>query len=150
VILGELPIGSSFPNLNNVGPLLPGYNNTKQRLTSIPYDGAGHNQIIGQSLIYRIVVSPEEFPFKIERLRENEHLSFSRHNVPASYVGCTNMKDGLEAFKSTIRECSQTIPFDILYQFQALVQNGYLLPHTVQNRLSPKPRWQHFLSQHLR
>ncbi len=45
------------------------------------------------------------------------------------------MAEGLASFKSAVAECSQMIPFDILYQFQALVQNGYLLPYTARNLL---------------
>jgi hypothetical protein len=109
----------------------------RERLSKIPHDNADHGEVLGQSLIYCITVSPAEFTSKIERLkRENEYLEFSPHTVPIASVGCTYMAHGMASFKSTIAACSQTIPFEILYQFQALVQNGYLLPHTVQALLS--------------
>lgn len=104
----------------------------RERLSRIPHDDADHGAVVGQSLIYSITISPEDFASKTERLRENEYLNFTSHNVPVDLFSCKYMAEGLASFKSAIAECSQTIPFDILYQFQALVQNGYLLPHITQ------------------
>ncbi|KAI1424802.1 RNA dependent RNA polymerase-domain-containing protein [Xylaria sp. FL1777] len=108
----------------------------RQRLSQIPHDSANHGAILGQSLIYSITLSADDFASKIDRLRENEYLELTPHNVPITSIGCSYMDEGLTSFKSTVVKCSQTgIPFDILYQFQALVQNGYLLPHTAQSLL---------------
>ncbi|KAI0856865.1 RNA dependent RNA polymerase-domain-containing protein [Xylaria cubensis] len=107
----------------------------RERLSKIPHDSADHGEVLGQSLIYSIILSPEEFASNIERLRENEYLSLATYNVPLVSFGCSYMAEGLASFKSIIIKCSQIIPFDILYQFQALVQNGYLLPHTAQDLL---------------
>ncbi|KAI1369009.1 RNA dependent RNA polymerase-domain-containing protein [Xylaria arbuscula] len=104
----------------------------KERLSKIPHENTDHEFIVGQSLIYSIMLSPEDFAPKIERLRKIEYLKFIPHNIPVALSNCKYMDEALASFKSTIAECSQTIPFDILYQFQALVQNGYLLPHIVQ------------------
>ncbi|KAI0450408.1 RNA dependent RNA polymerase-domain-containing protein [Xylaria acuta] len=107
----------------------------RERLSKIPHDSADHGEVLGQSLIYSITLSPEEFGSKIERLRENEYLNFSTYNIPVVSFGCSYMAEGLASFKSTIVGYSQTIPFDTLYQFQALVQNGYLIPRTARNLL---------------
>ncbi|KAJ8129303.1 hypothetical protein O1611_g4329 [Lasiodiplodia mahajangana] len=108
----------------------------RERLSKIPHDNADHSKVLGQSLIYCIKFSPVEFTSKTERLKgENEYLEFLPYNVPILSTGCSYMADGLASFASTVAACSQTIPFEILYQFQALVQNGYLLPHTVQKLL---------------
>ncbi|KAI0469337.1 RNA dependent RNA polymerase-domain-containing protein [Xylaria cf. heliscus] len=107
----------------------------RERLSEIPHDSADHGRVLGQSLIYSIKLSPEEFASKVERLRENEYLNLSTYNVSVASFGCNYMAEGLASFKSTIVGYSQTIPFDTLYQFQALVQNGYLLPHTAGNLL---------------
>ncbi|KAI1108683.1 RNA dependent RNA polymerase-domain-containing protein [Nemania sp. NC0429] len=107
----------------------------RERLNKIPHDSTNHGEVIGQSLIYCVTLSPAEFATKIERLRENEYLEFSLHNVPVASVSNSYMTEGLASFKSAVSKLSQTIPFDILYQFQALVQNGYLLPRTVENLL---------------
>ncbi|KAI0420341.1 RNA dependent RNA polymerase-domain-containing protein [Xylaria grammica] len=107
----------------------------RERLSKIPHDVVDHGDIIGQSLIYSITISPEEFASKIERLRENEYLKVTSHNVPVASFGCSYMVEGLASFKAAVTKCAQTIPFDLLYQFQALVQNGYLLPATAQNLL---------------
>ncbi|KAI0909356.1 RNA dependent RNA polymerase-domain-containing protein [Ustulina deusta] len=107
----------------------------RERLSKIPHDNADHGEVIGQSFVYSIILYPEEFASKIERLRENEYLNLTPHNVPIASFGCSYMAEGLASFKSAVAECSQMIPFDILYQFQALVQNGYLLPYTARNLL---------------
>ncbi|TGJ87234.1 hypothetical protein E0Z10_g1521 [Xylaria hypoxylon] len=107
----------------------------RERLSKIPHDSADHSEIIGQSLIYFITLSPQEFTSKMERLKQNEYLEFTTHKVPIALFGCRYMAEGLTSFKSAVTKCAQTIPFDILYQFQALVQNGYLLPHTAQSLL---------------
>lgn len=124
---------SIFKNLGiNTTPGLP-RPGERERLSKIPHDNADHGKVLGQSLIYCITVSPAEYASKIEQLKsENEYLEFSPHNVPIASFGCNYMADGLASFRSTITACSQTVPFEILYQFHALVQNGYLLPHTVQ------------------
>ncbi|KAI0513140.1 RNA dependent RNA polymerase-domain-containing protein [Xylaria bambusicola] len=125
-LMGRL-VSNFSPNLSR--------SRLRERLSKIPHSSVNHGEVIGQSLIYSIVISPEEFAPKIERLKENEYLKFTRHNVPIALYHCNYMAKGLASFKSTIAECSQTIPFDILYQFQGLVQNGYLLPHIAQTLL---------------
>ncbi|KAI8634474.1 RdRP-domain-containing protein [Xylariaceae sp. FL1651] len=104
----------------------------RDRLSIIPHENADHGKVIGQSLIYCLIVSPQEFPVKIERLREKDRLNFSIHSFSASPIGRTYMPVELDNFKATLDKCSTTMPFDVLFQFQALVQNGYLLPRAVQ------------------
>ncbi|KAI0550393.1 RNA dependent RNA polymerase-domain-containing protein [Xylaria curta] len=119
--------GNFSINNQSSGPPRP-----RERLSQIPHDSVDHGGVLGQSLIYSISLSPEDFGSKIERLRENEYLNLATHNVPVPSFGCSYMAGELASFKSAIVKYSQTIPFDTLYQFQALVQNGYLLPHTAQ------------------
>ncbi|KAI0967985.1 RNA dependent RNA polymerase-domain-containing protein [Xylaria arbuscula] len=107
----------------------------RARLSKIPHDNADHGVIIGQSLIYSIVLSGEGFASKIDLLKKKEYLNITSHNVPITAFGCRYMAEGLSSFKSTVEEYSTQIAFDILYQFQALVQNGYLLPHTAKKLL---------------
>ncbi|KAI1736387.1 RNA dependent RNA polymerase-domain-containing protein [Xylaria scruposa] len=125
-MLGNLSINKSF------GAHRP---RLRERLSQIPHDSVDHGEVLGQSLIYSITLSPEDIASKIERLRENEYLNLTTYNVPVTSYGCSYMAGELASFKSTIDRCSQIIPFDTLYQFQALVQNGYLLPHTAQDLL---------------
>ncbi|KAI0432670.1 RNA dependent RNA polymerase-domain-containing protein [Xylaria sp. FL1042] len=128
-----VPLTMSMRNLNlNSRTSRTG---VRERLSKIPHGNMDHGDIIGQSLIYSVILSPEEFAPKIDRLRENEYLNFTPHNVPVVSYGGKYMPEALASFKSAIGKCSSTIPFDILYQFQALVQNGYLLPYTAQNLL---------------
>ncbi|TRX89845.1 hypothetical protein FHL15_009278 [Xylaria flabelliformis] len=125
-LVGNLSINKSF------GAPRP---RLRERLSKIPHDSADHGEVLGQSLIYSLILSPEEFASNIERLRENEYLNFATYNAPLVSFGSSYMAEGLASFKSIITKCSQIIPFDTLYQFQALVQNGYLLPHTAQDLL---------------
>ncbi|KAI0401535.1 RNA dependent RNA polymerase-domain-containing protein [Xylaria palmicola] len=94
----------------------------RERLSKIPHDNADHGEILGQSLIYSITLSPEEFTSKVARLMEND-----------TSINCSYMAEGFASFKSVIADCARIIPFDTLYQFQALVQNGYLLPLTAES-----------------
>ncbi|GAW26480.1 putative RNA-dependent RNA polymerase [Rosellinia necatrix] len=123
---------STFGNLSTGAATRPA---ERERVCKIPHSNADHSEVLGQSLVYRIILSPEEFASKIERLRRNEYLDFATENIPVASFGGSYMAEGLASFKSTVTECSPTIPFDTLYQFQGLVQNGYLLPHTAQSLL---------------
>ncbi|KAI1129860.1 RdRP-domain-containing protein [Nemania abortiva] len=127
---------SMFGNVSiNMGSSLP-RPGERERLSKIPHGNTDHGKVLGQSLIYCITLSPADFASKIDRLRnENEYLELSHHNVPIASIGCSYMADALASFTATIAAYSQTIPFDTLYQFQALVQNGYLLPYTARNLL---------------
>lgn len=102
----------------------------RKRLSHIPHLYANHSEVLGQSLVYCITVSPEELASKMERLRGNDYLNSYIYKVPVAFFGSRDVNEELVSFKHTLRRCSATIPFDILYQFQALVQNGYLLPRT--------------------
>ncbi|KAI2622616.1 RdRP-domain-containing protein [Xylaria nigripes] len=129
-------LASHMRGLSVFGPSRP-KPNVRKRLSEIP-DGRGlstHSDVLGQSLIYRVLVSPEEFTSKVEQLKKNDYLSVSYHNVSISTNGGKLMLDQLHDFDSLLLKCSTTIPFDILYQFQALVRNGYLLPRIVKTLL---------------
>ncbi|KAL7623670.1 hypothetical protein AAE478_005222 [Parahypoxylon ruwenzoriense] len=107
------------------------------RMSHLPHDSANHEEILGQSLVYRVQVSPLEFDINIQRLKDKDRLSFTNYNLPGFLPGRTFMTDGLRSFKHLVNKCSaaSAVPFDVLFQFQALVQNGYLLPQTVETLL---------------
>jgi len=107
----------------------------KKRVTRIRHDKLDHGAIIGQSLIYCITLEQELVVSHLARLRRIEHLNFTNYCVPVSSSLNCPMLDGWRVFKSTLENLSPIIPFDILYQFQALVQNGYLLPRTAEKLL---------------
>ncbi|KAI5928191.1 rna-dependent rna polymerase [Camillea tinctor] len=106
---------------------------TRSRINKIPHDEVPHEKIIGQSLVYCLSLSPVDFHFKVTQLKNKDHLSFSHYNFPTILTGRTSMITGLKEFAKTVAvaTASQQIPFDTLFQFEALVQNGYLLPQTV-------------------
>ncbi|CAJ2512005.1 Uu.00g076300.m01.CDS01 [Anthostomella pinea] len=108
----------------------PASDTTRTRLSHIPHH-TDHRDIMGQCLAYRIELSAADFHLKVKKLKEKDHLNFTYYNFTYYPHGRTYMVDGLQDFRGMINLCSKSIPFDVLFQLQALVQNGYLLPQTV-------------------
>lgn len=109
----------------------------RTRLDKLPHGrGENHADILGQSLIYCARVSPSDFHSRFEKLKKaKEQLAFVFYQFP--YTGQYSRSDMVSEMISTQRlldDCTTQgdIPFDVLFQFQALMQNGYLLPRTVQ------------------
>ncbi|KAI1860360.1 uncharacterized protein JN550_011512 [Neoarthrinium moseri] len=119
-------IGSILANLSisASGPPEP----TRERLTELPHDTKKHSEIIGQCLIYRLHLYPVDFQKKVNKLREKDVLPISSHGFPASTLANPGFPEGLKAFNQTVSELLDPLQFGILFQVQALVQNGYLLP----------------------
>ncbi|KAI2463835.1 RdRP-domain-containing protein [Annulohypoxylon bovei var. microspora] len=115
-------------------PASAAYKITKTRLSQLPHISGNHGAILGQSLVYRIQVSPSSFNSKLEHLKKKEKLTFSYYEFPNVQLGQTYMGDGMRTFRTLLNEyyANSVVPFDVLFQFQALVQNGYLLPQTVE------------------
>ncbi|RYP01261.1 hypothetical protein DL764_006264 [Monosporascus ibericus] len=109
----------------------------RTRLPEIPHYNGKHGEILGQTLVYFFEVSPEEFHYKTERLKDKQVLTLDHRNFPAIPLDYRPMyaAAGLEEFKAALASLPPTIPFDVRFQFQALVQNGYLLPQTVEQLL---------------
>ncbi|RYP64420.1 hypothetical protein DL770_009205 [Monosporascus sp. CRB-9-2] len=109
----------------------------RTRLPEMPHYNGGHGEILGQTLVYSFEVSPKEFHHKTEQLKDKQVLTLSWHNFPAIPRAYRPMyaATGLKAFKAALASLPLTIPFDVRFQFQALVQNGYLLPQTVEELL---------------
>ncbi|OTA99863.1 hypothetical protein M426DRAFT_324753 [Hypoxylon sp. CI-4A] len=109
------------------------------RLSHLPHVNDVHERVLGQSLVYRIQVSPSGFGSKLQQLKGKEKLaSFSHYEFPGSFLrGRTYIAEGMIAFKNFLDECyaKYKVPFSVLFQFQALVQNGYLLPKTCEDLL---------------
>ncbi|KAI0095603.1 RdRP-domain-containing protein [Daldinia grandis] len=116
------------------GPTPGAIKASRLRLSHLPHPSANHAAILGQSLVYSIQVPPIEFNSKLQRLKQKEKLKISYYDFPNALYGRTSMSEGNEAIKALLNEyrATSTIPFDILFQFQALVQNAYLLPQTVE------------------
>ncbi|KAI0834233.1 RdRP-domain-containing protein [Hypoxylon sp. FL0890] len=126
--LGSLMSRMGISNRNTV---------QRNRLSQLPHVSGNHEAILGQSLVYRIEVSPSNFNSKLQNLKEKEKLTVSYFDFPHVLRGRTYMADGLKLFTDLLDECYKEFPvhFDVLFQFQALVQNGYLLPQTVTDLL---------------
>ncbi|RYO82562.1 hypothetical protein DL763_008199 [Monosporascus cannonballus] len=109
----------------------------RTRLPEMPHYNGGHGEILGQTLVYSFEVSPQEFHYKTEQLKDKQVLTLVYHNfsvIPWVYRPMYTA-EGLKAFKAVLAALPPTIPFEVRFQFQALVQNGYLLPQTVEQLL---------------
>ena len=104
----------------------------RTRLAAIPNDKRKHGNVLGQTLVYSFTLSSVEFHHKIGQLRQNKLLTLSSHNLAQHSPGhqVLEMESGLKVLAKVLSE-SRSIPFDVKFQFQALVQNGYLPPQIV-------------------
>ncbi|KAI0007501.1 RdRP-domain-containing protein [Xylariaceae sp. FL0662B] len=117
-------------NLSQQGPGQG--NNTRTRLTQLPHHtGKSHGKIVGQSLVYCLSVSADNFHQRVEKLKAKERLSLTHHNLFGVFHQDSQMYKGMMELNELLQSYSNIVPFDVLFQFQALVQNGYLLPKTV-------------------
>ena len=109
---------------------------TKTRLTGLPSTTLSHSKIIGQALVYRVCVSPVDFYVLSNQLVQREVVSVIRHDVAIlpSYAQLS-VKNGMDLLNQTIRELSQTVPFAVMFQVEALARNNFLPPWTVQKIL---------------
>jgi hypothetical protein len=116
----------------------------RSRLTGLS-DGTSRHLAIGQSLVYQISLSPDGFDEMTRKLYERNVLPIYRHNVPTPPLHKRrSLADGLKQLSKSIQDCSDgsnIIPFGVLYQMEALVRNGYLLPWTVQGVLNNMVRF---------
>ncbi|KAI5860371.1 RdRP-domain-containing protein [Durotheca rogersii] len=118
---------------------------SRVRVSKLPHDLANHAEIVGQSLVYCLQVSPADFRYKLEVVKAKECFTVINHDLPGFSPKMTLMHTGQKEFKRVVEQFAtrNTVPFDILFQFQALVQNGYILPQvaaTLLGRLSRASR----------
>lgn len=104
------------------------------RLVALPDGSRTHEDVIGQCLVYQIRVRPEDFNYKIQNLHDID-LPITSHNLPRRSLSNSSFAEGMRAFHGTIQDLVTLLTFDILFQVQGLVQNGYLLPWTGKNLL---------------
>lgn len=106
---------------------------SRSRLTELPDGKSSHHEVLWQSMVYRISVLPVEFHEMTRKLSERNVLAIYHHNIPVlSLHKRRSLTIGLIEYNKSIQACSNIIPFSVLYQMEALVKNGFLLPWTVQ------------------
>ncbi|KAF2870449.1 RNA dependent RNA polymerase-domain-containing protein [Massariosphaeria phaeospora] len=114
----------------------------KTRLIELPGGSSSHHRILGQALVYQIPVSPYLFDETTRKLLDRDMLTIYHHNLVATPLHLRRtLQKGLTDFRETMQLCSSMVPFSVLYQLEALVINGYLLPWTVQALLGKM--WKH-------
>lgn len=123
----------------------PGQRAPRTRLSAIPHYGGGNEEILGQTLVYSFTVTPTDFHHKLHLLKQKT-LTLASHGFPPIPYGHRSMNviEDLRRFNSALgQESTQSIPFDVKFQLHALVQNGFLLPRTVQELLNEINRRMH-------
>ncbi|KAI1084614.1 rna-dependent rna polymerase [Whalleya microplaca] len=115
----------------------PGSKSTDRiRLSQLPGTGNSHRDIIGQSMVYCLSVSADNFHHRVERIKRKERLNLTHYNLSGMVHQESEMLTGLKELKRLIQSyAKEKVAFDLLFQFQALAQNGYLLPQTVMGLL---------------
>ncbi len=103
------------------------------RLTSL---GGEHEEIVGLCRVYRLAVDPAHIDAKMRKLRETDALSISRFETGyanGAYAARGSMADSLSTFVlgAAALERTQSLPFGVIFQLQALVDNNYLHPRVV-------------------
>jgi hypothetical protein len=112
----------------------------RTRLVHLKNGAGSHREVVGQSLVYQICVSPAEFALMSRRLHERAILTLHYRDLIAlpSYQR-NSLVQAMKTFSDTIQSYTKIIPFAMLYQMEALVRNGFLPPWTV-GRLLEKLR----------
>ena len=129
----DLDLIAMVATLFNKSPTPP-----RQRLTGVPHDSRSHQKILGQALVYRISVSPMDFHVLSNQLIQREVVSVIRHDIPIlSSSARLSLTDGFENLQQTIKNVSttKTVPFEVLFQVEALARNNYLPPWIVERLL---------------
>lgn len=108
---------------------------TKRRLTGLPGHPSPH-QTVGQALVYRFCVCPLHFYELSNRLVQREVLTVIRHDlIVLPFYYRRSMRADSELLNRTVREMSRAIPFEVMFQLEALARNAYLPPLTVEKLL---------------
>ncbi|KAF1842606.1 RdRP-domain-containing protein [Cucurbitaria berberidis CBS 394.84] len=109
---------------------------SRTRLSELPHSTQSHRAISGQSLVYRMVLSAAEFGKTTKQLLELDCFAISHYNFPAVPLHAQrSLVEGLKSFNMAVQEFADVLPFSVLYQLEALVRNGFLLPWTVETLL---------------
>ncbi|KAK4159742.1 RNA-dependent RNA polymerase 1 [Cladorrhinum sp. PSN259] len=103
------------------------------RISAIDDD---HQLVAPFCLVYQVRISSSDFIAKILKVKGNELFDVSRHATQFRNGIQTSFGPFDQANKKLKRRLDdytthQTLPFDLLFLLQALVQNGYLHPATV-------------------
>ena len=105
-------------------------NPNRSRLCSL---GEKHAEVVGLCLVYQFNVSPIDLSRKIGELKRREItiIRYDLYRTPLIDIG--EYLPQLNALKSELADYTKNkyLPFDVLYQLQALAYNAYLHPATV-------------------
>lgn len=107
---------------------------SQSRLTELPHGSAEHRRIIGQSNVYQLVAEPVGFEQTMRKLHERDIMPIHYQYLQVlPSPAPRNLAAGLARFKVSVQAATRSLPFSLLYQLEALVINGYLLPWAVES-----------------
>ncbi|KAF3407834.1 putative RNA-dependent RNA polymerase 2 [Talaromyces pinophilus] len=97
--------------------------------------GDRHAEVVGHCLVYQFKVQPESLINNIAKIEECEMTMIQYELLPYQKLQQTlaPYSSQLQILKSELAACTQnkSLPFEVLFQLQALAYNAYLLPVTV-------------------
>ncbi|KAF2748788.1 RdRP-domain-containing protein [Sporormia fimetaria CBS 119925] len=103
----------------------------KSRLSFLPGGIGDHQDIIGQTSVYKLSVSPADFMESVRSVMDRGLLTVHLQDIPLTPAYALRFKCGLTDLENKIAGLAHVAPFDIIFQMEALAKNGYLLPWTV-------------------
>lgn len=101
----------------------------RSRLCSL---SSRHAKVVGQCLVYQFKVSPVDLPLKVQQLKNSE-ISITFYNLAFGSEEAGYFDGDFRMLMKSLERYFQSrqLPFEILFQLQALAQNAYLHPQTV-------------------
>lgn len=125
------------PELSSVFALLslgaPGADSekTQTRICSLDKE---HGKVVGHCLVYQLEVSETDLHRKIAALENHHIVPFVRYHLTTAHssIGVSS-ETAMGMLMKELMAYTQyaTLPFEIIYQLQALAWNAYLHPRTV-------------------
>lgn len=91
-----------------------------------------HAEVVGQCLVYQFKVSPVDLLAAIQELKEWE-VTTIHYDLSSRGIFQSTFEEYMRLFRDHLATYTSKnlLPFGVLFQLQALVYNGYLLPQTV-------------------
>ncbi|KAF2762064.1 RdRP-domain-containing protein [Pseudovirgaria hyperparasitica] len=106
------------------------------RLSGLTQDVYDHQRIMGLTLVFQLTVSAFAFDVYVNRLIKRETISIWQRDLCKPKVSQErSLRLDQQNLQAQIQNVTKSVPFSVLFQMEALVRNGYLLPSTVEGLL---------------
>lgn len=102
----------------------------KLRLDHLSDGTRDHHEVVGQVSVYKLFASPKGFIDMVRRVKDRDILTIHHQEVSTS-TRLESLPYAYKMYDACVLKLSRLVPFNVLYQMEALVRNGYLFPATV-------------------